>query len=736
MNFLKKYIILLSLFIFIPFGYTQEKSNDGFYAIVTNIKSQNGTPPLLFYDENNSIEIKLNDKISPGATILTSDDQTLEIIIYKVDKAYGIILIKENTDFKFQFNNLKTILDVRVIYGGIRGVIDEGIVTSINSETIKSAIYGADFGLISIINKKGKRTGYSIVFGGELLMASRKNLDNSEIVEEFQICKFIDNKIFEPRNFNMQEFNTWKKNMLFQSNNIPPNLNLILETLDFNEIFKVESQVEEVESIEEDKTSKFDYKKFLAAILSFEAGTLNYDKNIGIKCVWRPGASFLGDKFEFGLYIPVNFIPSRSFTKQPFFNVNGYNNEWSFGSDQNSNAPAIVFDVFDDILLKMRIIRYNHINEKIFLQSGQYNNVSDFLQYSLVDFNSHVFYPKYRKTSFITIFNLPWFKGFVYAEDVMPKGLYGTDLQFMTPAKSFRFKYRISAFMDCYNLINFSKQESFFPAQFNNTFNFDAFNVPSLGFSLFLSGGIFIPFSYNFDTGSSLFQTLVSKNPGAIAVNISCSTGFSLRILDFELSCESYLDSGLNKIGLFDTFYFATRDARSLILAYWMSSKTTEAISIDDFNFGFRVRTKYSFKEHIIVELSYQLTLSTVTRIVQYYGMHVSGYRYYDKLYFKLSLDSVDKWKVNFSLFILWQAQVLGITFTSPTNFQLGNLIYTGLKIKPHKGIDINLAAGIYPDYITFSDPWYSQFMFDFSIAIKPLPFFEIKGEEKTKINL
>ena len=58
----------------------------------------------------------------------------------------------------FQFNNLKTILDVRVIYGGIRGVIDEGIVTSINSETIKSAIYGADFGLISIINKKGKRT--------------------------------------------------------------------------------------------------------------------------------------------------------------------------------------------------------------------------------------------------------------------------------------------------------------------------------------------------------------------------------------------------------------------------------------------------------------------------------------------------------------------------------------------------------------------------------------------------
>ena len=285
-------------------------------------------------------------------------------------------------------------------------------------------------------------------------MASRKDLDNSEMVEELQICEFENYTIFTPRYFNMAEFKSWKNDMLFRTENIPQNLHLILETLDFRE--KIEKK---------GKMPKFSYKKLVASILSFEAGTINYDKNIAIKCVWRPGASVLGNKFEFGFFVPVNFIPSKTFTTQPFMNVNGNNNEWSFGSDKIGNAQAIVFDIFDDILLKIRILRYNNINEKVFLQLGRYNNVSDFLQYSMVDFNSHIFYPKYRKVSFVSKFTLDWFEAFIYAEDVLPKGIYGTNLLFMTPNKSFKFKFRISAFIDCYDLIKFDYTESFFPAQ-------------------------------------------------------------------------------------------------------------------------------------------------------------------------------------------------------------------------------------------------------------------------------
>ena len=62
--------------------------------------------------------------------------------------------------------------------------------------------------------------------------------------------------------------------------------------------------------------------------------------------------------------------------------------------------------------------------------------------------------------------------------------------------------------------------------------------------------------------------------------------------------------------------------------------------------------------------------------------------------------------------------------------------MYIGLKIKTHKSIDINLAFGVYPDFVTFNDPWYSQFMFDFYVTIKPLPFFEIKKESSAAQNL
>ena len=48
------------------------------------------------------------------------------------------------------------------------------------------------------------------------------------------------------------------------------------------------------------------------------------------------------------------------------------------------------------------------------------------------------------------------------------------------------------------------------------------------------------------------------------------------------------------------------------------------------------------------------------------------------------------------------------------------------------------MLSGFFPDVLNYSDPWYGQFIFDFSIIIKPIPIFEIKSEseEKTKKNL
>lgn len=723
-----KNIILLIFIISSTSLFSKEVSSGSFYAVVTNISSQSSINPVVHYQDD-AVEIRMKDRILPGATILTADDQTLEMIIYQGDYPYGIIFVMENTDFKFNFNDLTTILDVRVIYGGIRGVIGEDLITTINSQTVKSAIYGADFGLVSVINEYGDRVGYSIVFGGELVLASREDIENSEIVLPGQICEFEDYTIFPPRSYTSSEFYTWKPSMHFKSRDIPKNINLVLEYLDYEKpVVKEEIK----------KFPKFDYKKFVASFLSFKAGTMNYDNEIAIKFVWRPGASILGDKFEFGFYVPINFIPSKAFTSKPFIHIEGNNNEWSFGSDQGTNKGAIVFDAFSDVLSKIRVIRYNTIDEKLFVFAGIYHDLYDFNEFSLISFNSKAFYPKIRRTSFVFNTNFRWFQSLVYAEDILPKGLYGADLLFKTPAKSFRFIMRFSGFIDAYDLVKFDNKESFFPGQFNTTIHFDAFNVSSLGFSLYFSGGLLVPFSYNFSTGTSSFQTLMGKNPASLAFNIAANTGFLLRILDFNLFLEFIVDSGINKIGLFDAFYVATREYRKNIIASWIAAKMLLTAGLSDYNFGFRFRIKYNFLKYLLLESSYQLTFSGVTgtSFDASTNRFITWLRYYDKLYVKLSLDSVDRWKVNFSMYLLWQTQIIPLAFSSLMNFQLSNIIYTGLKIKTHRSVDINLAFGVYPDFVNFKSPWYSQFMFDFYITIKPLPFFEIKKEDSAIKNL
>ena len=74
-----------------------------------------------------------------------------------------------------------------------------------------------------------------------------------------------------------------------------------------------------------------------------------------------------------------------------------------------------------------------------------------------------------RKSSFVFDFKLPFFETFIYAEDVLPKGLYGIDMALMTPYKSFKFKFDISSFIDCFDLMQFNNNESIFPwyANFN-----------------------------------------------------------------------------------------------------------------------------------------------------------------------------------------------------------------------------------------------------------------------------
>ncbi|HQB61381.1 MAG TPA: hypothetical protein PK899_06980, partial [Spirochaetota bacterium] len=275
---------------------------------------------------------------------------------------------------------------------------------------------------------------------------------------------------------------------------------------------KIESKI-----VVKDQTSDLKAIKLLRFFSSFfanETGFYSYDKKTCVKFVWKPGVALEKEKFEFSFYFPVFFSVDKMFANNMLLPVNNTNNEWSFGSDQNGSTVKIVLDAVDDALLKLRILRYNNINDNFFFQMGELNNFSDSSRFSLVNFCSKIFFPMYRKTSFIIKGESNIFEGFFYAEDILPKGLYGLSLKFMTPYSSFKFKFGIDIFADGYDFMNFDKgRELYFPTQVNLISEFNAFNIPSFSFSIFLNMGALFPLSYNFGSNSSLAINTIKTNP-------------------------------------------------------------------------------------------------------------------------------------------------------------------------------------------------------------------------------
>lgn len=697
------FISFLLLLVGKVFLFSSDVTTDAvYYGVITHIDASGDTPPIS-YIENTSGDVTVDKIIVPGSTILTSSNQQVEMIIYRDATADGIVIINENTDFRFDYNAENEILEISVVYGSIRTVIKEGAAVTVNSESIKSELYGVDMGFYSIVDGEQRKAGYVIVFGGEALLAGRSATKNFTAVKTLNIARFIEDRVENAREFLLEEYLEWKERMLIKSDAVPEYLPVALEYLNL-EVVEGDVTTDVTEDIVVINEKKVDYKKILNALLSFEAGNISYENNIGITLAYTPGTTFFDEKLEFMMDFSVFMIPSKIFTDDVILKTNRTNNEWSFGSDQDGNAAAIVYDIFDDLLLKLKLFRYNTENDAVYLNIGRHYNISDFMNYSVSNFNSFIFYPGYKNTSLLFKVNLNWFEAIIFGENIMPRGLYFTELNFMTPAKSFRFRFKLSGAIDCFDLIQFDEEESYFPAQFNTTFNFDAFNVPSFGFSLFLSGGIYMPFSYNFSDSSSAFNDMTASNSLAVIANSSCTFGFKMRLREFNFSGEFVYDSGLNKIGLFDIAYMASRDNQANVISNWLADVSSRDLTINDFNFGVRAIVGYDILDMVEMEASYQITFPD----------------YYDKLFFKLIIDITHLEQLSLSVFVLWKLERIINTLQNLKQFQENNIGYFGLIIKPLKSLEVNFSAGVYPDFITYSDPWYCKFVLNVFIRVRP----------------
>nr|HPO48973.1 hypothetical protein [Spirochaetota bacterium] len=720
--FFKNFFSIFFLFIVVSLFSQQIE----YYGIVKSVKSFENRIPSVNYPDKQPQIIKEGDKITRAAVILTNEDQFVELALYNGEKSIGFISIKENSDISF--GEKENVFEIKINYGRCRIFLNEKIKTAFITRDYKAEIWEkCDFGFEALMDGSGNNTGYFIVFEGSLNVESIKNKNFNRNIRKWEKQNFINRDLKLKEDFTEETLENWKQNMSFVSKSIPMNLQLVLEKLKFEEkeIAYEEEEIAEEEIKEEEikkdlsndvkpkEKYKIDKAQIAYSFLSFEIGSLwyNLDKdtfllnNLGIKFVYRPGMSLFNDKFEYGLSFKLNIFPLK-FQNSNLLEAFGYanpnsrwkNNEFSFGSDNYPNVGRMVFDIFDDIFSKVRIIRYNREEDKIFIKIGEFYSVNDDNNFILYDFNPQYYEYYQRKTSLYSNFNFGFFNAFLYAEDILPKGLYGTNFSVATPAKSFRVKFNAGTFFDCYDAVKFDGEKSLYPASFYSSLTLDTFNLPSFGLSFYLNGGVFVPLN---STTSNYEKIILS--------GLNFTFGAHIRFKDLLFSFEFTKDSETHKIGMYDFGYSYNRAKKIEAIYDYLDiaeNRTDPNSFFEDHYFGFRAKMKAAVAKYFALDFSLQLGVSS--KYPDHFGTDLLR-KIYDKVYLKLIFDSLEKLdKVNINFYALWSVEnIVESIMTNNINSSLieNNIAFAGLGVSPMKGIIINTVFGIHPisDKMLFS---------------------------------
>ncbi len=679
---------------------------------------------ITFYDADES---KHNGRVGMDiplqSTIVTEEAQRMECVIRRDGKPVVGLIISEVTDFYFDYDSVHEVFYFELHYGRVRVVSNNKIRIETESEYGRIQTQGGDFGIISFIKDDGTVYEGIYDFDGRLNCESKVCSVSESPVRWDRFDTFAGEKA----TFSENELLWWQDKMLFDLTRLPEEIPYVLENLLYPQRQDVLIANYSNLTVEEKQELA---KIVLSGIFRFnlnyfmESNMLDIDHIANIS--WMPGGIFMNRKLEFYFDFSVGFNVSavtRGETNNLIHTFNGAspwnpssdvwsnthhpwevgNNPWSFGSDQGDNAGRIVFDVFDDLLMKLGLLRYgfDKPTELAFIQVGNYFDISDRWHYSFMGFNPAGLSHDFKHNSFVTKINTKCFETFIYAEDILPRGLYGLSMKFMTPAKSIRWKLGFSVFADMYDLMKFDKDiESFMPMQNSLNLEFTLFDLPSFGLDLYLNGGINIPFSHNFVSGESMFSDVVSsENVASLFTNIAANLGTSIRFKQFYLVPEFIVDTELNRVGQFDMMYSARRgqtlNSHFYRLYNWSYDHKTNNVNISDIFFGSRLKMRFDDYEYVKFELSYQAS-------VAYSDSWSVESCIYDKLHFTLKANIGDKYKVGFDFSLTYQIEnLINVIFSMTNNnfFEIlkNQVAYMSMTISPWHVVDIYISGGIRP---------------------------------------
>ncbi|MBI9098215.1 MAG: FecR domain-containing protein [Spirochaetaceae bacterium] len=185
----------------------------------------------------------------------------------------------------------------------------------------------------------------------------------------------------------------------------------------------------------------------LRDIFEMEIGTTTINGNTFSKVIIQPEIKI--GRFKMGLYLPVIYVDNL-FDPDQYYRPAG-NNEWSFGTDQNSEAKEILLDILRDTMLKIRYIEYGDQGwDPFYLKVGNLNNMSIGHGAIMNNYANDSEFPAIRKIGLNTGFSAGKFGMEFVSDDLSDPSILGSRI-YINPINSYKaFQIGITGVADLF----------------------------------------------------------------------------------------------------------------------------------------------------------------------------------------------------------------------------------------------------------------------------------------------
>lgn len=301
--------------------------------------------------------------------------------------------------------------------------------------------------------------------------------------------------------------------------------------------------------------------QILRDIIGMEIGTTTINGNTYSKVIFQPRIE-LG-KFKLGLYLPIIYTDNM-FEPSQWYKPQG-NNEWSFGTDQNGDVPAILLDILKDTMLKLKYVEYGDQGwDPFYLKVGNLNNMSIGHGAIMNGYANDTEFPAIRKVGLNTGFDLGIFGMEFVGDNLADPSIVGGRL-YVNPIKAYDpFQIGVTGIVDLFPARGTEEDPAVYGDPWLLAFGVDMelFKINKDNFRMMMFGD-FSSMMPVFREQTSLYSSIYIE-PGVAPglwlqdgklKNYGIIAGLRGNVFSFNWSLEYRMSSGIYKPTLFNSLY-------------------------------------------------------------------------------------------------------------------------------------------------------------------------------------